>query len=223
MKPTLRLGPSLSSLALVAICVSAAVAYIDIPPPTLGELCFTSRNIYYLKVEKASAERGVIVFKTAKRLRGAEGITDEDAAKHVVGKEAAGRNVVLDWATANGADKTAVFFNIHAMTRDERRSGHGYVYFDNYWYVASYDGKGECWRLVRGDPTMLTRYCGTPEELREAVAAILDHKEVDICCMADADKDALAERRGKVQVLKASLMLRNYDPKRDFVKWASDQ
>ena len=215
MHHTFRLASPLVGLALFALCATPAGAYIDIPPPTLGDLCFTSRHIYVLEVEKASVDHGVILFKTGERLKAAKDTVD-DAAKHVVGKDTAGAKVILDWATAKGTAKTAVFFTAHE---------YAYVYFDNYWYKASHHGKGEgeCWRVAKGDPAFLTRFCGTPKELRNAVVDILDKKTVEVPCMASDDKAALAERRGKVQVLRASHKLRDYDPKRDFVKWASEK
>lgn len=223
MSRTFRFGLALTAVVSAALWASQAGAYIDSAPPTLGGLCFDSRNIYYLEVDKANTDHGVVLFKTAKRLRAAKGITDEDAATHVVGRKAADAKIILDWATAPKKTKTAVFFNIQEKPRGEDQEAFGYVYFDNYWYSASYSMNESkvCWRLVKGDPDLLTRFCGTPEELRDAVVAILDNKEVIVPCMSGADKKALAERKGKVQRMRVSLKLRDYNLKRDFVGWGA--
>src|SRR6516164_8959434 len=98
--------------ALAAICLLAAwprpaAAYIKFPPPTLGDLCRQSIHIYVLRVEKFSAERGVILFQPVQRLKALEALPDGALSKHVIAPDANGAKVILDWA-AEG--KTAVMF-----------------------------------------------------------------------------------------------------------------
>jgi len=86
----------------------------------------------------------------------------------------------------------------------------------------TYDHNAKCWRALRGAPTLLTRYCGSPDKLRDAVADILADKEVVVPCMVNDKKEDVEQRRAKVQRLKASLKLKDYDARRDFVGWDDD-
>ena len=101
----------LMSASLVACLLAGrpAAAYVDVCPPTLGALCNDSVNIYVLQVEKASAEKGVILFKCVARLKGKP---DPTTGKHVIptaiavgGEKLAtatdviGPKLILDWAT----------------------------------------------------------------------------------------------------------------------------
>src|SRR5262249_43589242 len=95
--------------ALVGVllaCPRPAEAYIDILPPTLGDLCRQATDIHVLKVDKVSVERGVILFKPVKQLKaGDESLPTDAFAKLVIGSDVPGAKVILDWA-AEG--KTAV-------------------------------------------------------------------------------------------------------------------
>jgi hypothetical protein len=208
---------SLAAGFLLAMWPRPAAAYIDFPPPTLGALCGTSHHIYVLKVDKVSAEDGVILFKCVEQLKGKP---DATAAKHVIGPKAEGAKIVLDWA-AEG--KTAVLFTITAGAPGGTGLGVGHAYIDNYWYSLSYDREAKCWRALRGAPALLTRYCGSPDKLRDAVADVLADKEVVVPCMVNDKKEDVEQRRAKVQRLKASLKLKDFDAKRDFVGWDEEE
>ena len=51
---------------------------------------------------------------------------------------------------------------------------------------------------------------------------MLAGKEVVVPCMVDGDKNALQLRTAKIQRLKASLKIMDYDQKRDFAGWGGD-
>src|SRR5262245_12420617 len=116
---SVRLTRTLAAAGLLAVCLSPAAAYVSVTPPTLGALCNDSVNIYVLRVEKASAEKGVILFKCVELLKGKP---DPTAGKHAIpsaiavggekqtaATDVTGPKVILDWATEG---KTAVLFTV---------------------------------------------------------------------------------------------------------------
>ena len=66
----LLMRASLAIACLLSVSVWPAAAYIDIPPPTLGSMCSQSSYIFVLRVERCSAEKGVILFKPVEQLKG---------------------------------------------------------------------------------------------------------------------------------------------------------
>ncbi len=222
------LWASLAIACLLTACPRPAPAYIKVEPLTLGNLCCQSAHIYVLRVEKVSMEKGVILFKSVEQLKGRP---DGTAAKHVIGPKVTGAKVILDWA-AEG--KTAVMFCNTRKSRknpdkpkdkeeEEGLEGRGHAYIDGYWYWLTYDGHSKCWFAGAGEPTWLTQYCGTADKLRDALAKILRGEEVVVPCMVNDSKEDLVQRRAKVQRLRASLKIKNYDPKRNFVGWGAEE
>ncbi|HJZ91423.1 MAG TPA: DUF1549 domain-containing protein [Gemmataceae bacterium] len=194
----------LTGLAAVCLLVAwprPAAAYIDFRPPTLGDLCRQATHIYVVKVDKVSAERGVIIFKLLEQLKGKEAppLPDTTFAKQLVRSNVNGAKVVLDWA-AEG--KRAVVF-----AKDGGVKSVAHVYIDSYWYLVGWNVDARCWVAWNGEPTMLTRYCGTADQLGNTVAKILRGEEVVVPGMVSDDRKALAERRAKVQDLRASLQI----------------
>jgi hypothetical protein len=51
---------------------------------------------------------------------------------------------------------------------------------------------------------------------------MLDGKEVVVPCMVDGDKEAIHKKTARIQRLKASLKILDYNPKRDFVGWGGE-
>src|SRR6266542_6023928 len=154
---------------LLAVGLSPAAAYVSVTPPTLGALCNDSVNIYDLRVEKASAETGVILFKCVEHLKGKP---DPTAGKHVIpaaiavggekqatATDVTGPKVILDWATEG---KTAILFTVTRGDDDPGGAvkGVGHAYIDNFWYTLSYDRNGKCWVAFKSELGLLTRYCG---------------------------------------------------------------
>jgi hypothetical protein len=201
---------SLAAICLLAACPRPLAAYIKVEPLTLGNLSRQSNHIYVLRVEKVDAEQGTIHFKSVKQLKGQP---DGTAAKHYIGPKVEGSKIILDWA-AEG--KTAVIFcNV------EKGYGRGHCYIDGYWYWMTYEGKH--WTAGAGEPAWLSRYCGTADRLRDALAKILDGQEVVVPCMVSDNRKDLEQRRARVQRVRAGLKILDYDAKRDFVGWGMDE
>jgi hypothetical protein len=76
--------------------------------------------------------------------------------------------------------------------------------------------------MSHAEPILLRGFSGKPEKLVAAATAILTGQEVVVPCMVDGNAQDLANRRGKLQRLRASLKLLDYNPKRDFVSWGGD-
>jgi hypothetical protein len=209
---------SLGVGCLLAAYPRPGTAYIDFPPPTLGSLCGMSHHIYVLRVEKASAEKGVILFQCVEQLKGKP---DATAAKHVIGPKVEGAKTVLDGAAVG---KTAVLFTITSPGQLPGGAGQGvgHAYLDGHWYSLVYNSNGKCWMATRGVPALLTRYCGTPARLRDTVADILRGKDVVVPCLVHGT-ETRERRHAKIHHLRASLRLKNYDPKRDFVGWGAEE
>src|SRR5688572_9598793 len=90
----------------------------------------------------------------------------------------------------------------------------------NYWYQCYL--QGEWWGMSHAEPFMLRTYCADPEKLVAAVATLLQGKEVIVPCLADGPKEQFHLAKGKLQRMKASLKLQDYNAKRDFVAFGGD-
>jgi len=198
------LGWALVTASLLTVGSRPAAAYIKVPPRTLGGVCLEPDNIGVLKVDKVSAENGVIVFKHVQQLKGKH---DDTVLKHVIRPEVKGAKIILDWA-AEG--KTAVMFSFS----EGPNRGNAHVYIDGYWFwsmASSKSGKEArpegWWSAYQGEPALLALFCGPADKLGDAVAKILRGEEVEVPCLASDDKQALEQRRGKIQQVRASLKL----------------
>src|SRR5262245_18450111 len=76
--------------------------------------------------------------------------------------------------------------------------------------------------MSHAEPYFLRSFAGRPEKLVTAVTPMLAGQEVVVPCMADVDKNTLRLRTGKIQRMKASLKIQDYDAKRDFVGWGGE-
>ena len=188
----------LTVACLLAVCPRPAVAYIKVDPLTLGELCRQSGHIYVLRVEKVDAERGVILFKAVEQLKGEP---DGTTTKHVIGPKVKGAKVILDWA-AEG--KTAVMFcNV--------KGGYGRRACLHRRLLVLGNLRDRQLERGAGEPAWLTRYCGTADKLRDALAKILRGEEVVVPGWWATTRRTW-KRRGKVQDLRASLKILKLQP-----------
>jgi hypothetical protein len=204
----------LCGLALVAagaialwLATPPAYAYIE-APYTLGKIITESTNIVVMKVEKVDKEKNLIIFKKVRDLKGTHGT---EQIKHNIGR--GGFNprewqYVMEWAEVG---KTAIFFH---------NGGASETCIGNYWYQCY--PNGEWWGLSHGEPFLLRSFYGNIDKLIPAVTDIIAGKEVLVPCMVDGNKDDLHLRRARVQRLRASLKLQEYDQKRDFAGWGGD-
>ncbi len=196
-----------AALLLVLIPAPEAAAYVE-APHSFGQVVQLSSNIVVMQVEKVDKEKNMIIYRKLEDLKGKH---PTDVIKHNIGR--GGFNwrewqYPMEWAEVG---KKAVFF--HNGTASETCTG-------TYWYQ-TYPG-GEWWNLSHGEPFLLRSYAGDVNKLITAVKDVLANKEVVVSCMVDGNKDDLHLRRAKMQRLKVSLKLQNYDPKRDFVGWGGE-
>jgi hypothetical protein len=206
-------GSEATLLALLGLAVIAgsrpAMGYIDIPPATLGRLCASSMNVTVLRVEKVDRDRGAVVYRAVRDLKGN---SPADLIKQVIGRESDVGKQVLAWAAPG---KTAVLFG--SAARD-----YGYVYTDRCWYSATYAAKEGWWRLARAEPELLRAFCGSHEQITRAATDILAGKEVVVPSLAGASKEELRAGRGPTRSLRASLRLLDYNPGRDLAEAGKD-
>src|SRR5262249_30463762 len=158
--------------------------------------------------EKVDKEKNLIIYRKVRDIKGKH---PTDVIRHNIGR--GGFNprewqYPMQWAEAG---KTAVFFH---------NGGASETCIGTYWYQA-YAG-GDWWNMSHGEPFLLRSYSGKTEKLAHLVTEMLAGKEVIAPCMVDGTKDDLHLRRAKVQRLRASLKLNDYNAKRDFVGWGDE-
>lgn len=232
MKSKFLLLTAWAVVCFVAVCPQPAAAYIGIPPQTLGELCRQSTHIYVLQLEKFSAEREVLLFKPVAPLKMTGALSDATLAKQVIGPPANGgpsvngAKVILDWA-AEGK-KAVLFAQVggigsekkngpappadHVLDFSNRNGVKAQVCIDGFWYSLAYDAQGECWRACKEQersarPALLSRYCGTAENLRDALTRILRGEEVEVPALAGDTE--IRNLRASLQILGDNPKLKN--------------
>jgi hypothetical protein len=204
-----RLLALTTAIGLAFLFLRPVHAYIE-APHSFGQVVAQSTNILIMRVEAVDREKNLIIYR---KIRDIKGVHPTDIIKHNIGRGGLRPNEwkpTMDWAEPG---KSAVFFY---------NSGGSETCIGNYWYQA-YAG-GEWWNHSHGEPFLLRTYCGAPEKLPALVSAVMDGKEVVVTCMVDgANKEDLHNRSGKIQRLKASLKLQDYNQKRDFVGWGGEE
>ncbi len=193
--------------ALLALPPRAGRAYVETPYP-LGRILNESTNVMVLKVESVDKQKNLIVYKKIQDLKGQDPRT---VIKHDIGQRGFNPREwqgVMAWAEPG---KTAVFFH--------NGSG-GETCIDGYWYQV---GAGDWWVMTHAEPYLLRSYCGKPEKLAAMMPLILTGKEVVVPCMMDGDKMTLQLRTAKLQRMKASLKIQDYNPVRDFMGWGVEE
>ena len=195
-----------AALAFWLCCPNALWAYVDIPPATLGRLCANTMSITLMRVEKVSHEKSVVLFRAVRDLKG-NGPSDviKLSLRGAPDKAA----LIVAWAEVG---KTTLHFA--SASRN-----YSYTYIDGLWYACTY--AQEWWHLTPVDPNLLRAYCGRCDQLSAAVTELLAGKEVVVPCMAADNAELLRKGAGRIQRLRASLKLLDYDAKRDFVGWGS--
>jgi hypothetical protein len=199
-------------LGLFAVCLGVAwpepaPAYIGGPPATLGMMCHWSTHVIQVRVEKVDKDKGIIVWRRLKDYKGKWPGGGDIIRHNVAGL--ADRARILQWADPG---KTTVMFSLESYKWS-------HTYIDGLWY-ASNTGDWQSWNCSHPEPQVLRTYCGRSEKLQAAAGAILAGKEVIVPCLADATPQD--KGRAKIQRLRSSLKLLDYNPKRDFVTWGGD-
>ncbi|MBX9579920.1 MAG: VCBS repeat-containing protein [Gemmataceae bacterium] len=195
--------------AAVALLVLAgpARAYVE-APQSLGSVIQQSTNIVLMTVTKVDKQQNLIVFQKVQDIKGKH---PADTIKHNIGRgglRAGEWEEIMRWAEVG---KPAVFFH---------NGGASETYIGVTWYQAY--PQGDWWGMSHGEPFLLRSYSGKVDKFPALLADIVAGKEVVVPCMVDGDKETLHKKTAKVQRLRASLKLLDYDPKRDFAGWGGE-
>ncbi len=194
------------TLAVLLPC-RAGSGYVEAPYP-LGRIIQDSTNILVMRVESVDKAKNLIVYRKVRDLKGTH---PGETIKHNIGRGGFHPREwqnVMAWAEVG---RTAMFFH---------NRGAGEVCIKNYWYQIY---AGAWWRMSHAEPYLLRSFAGRPEKLASAVAAILAGQEVAVPCMVDGNKNALQLRTARLQRMKASLRILDYNAKRDFVGWGVEE
>jgi len=197
----------LGAALLIAIPAPPAYAYVE-AAHSLGQVITLSTNIVVMQVEKVDKEKNMIIYRKLYDLKGKH---PTDVIKHNIGRggfHPREWQYPMEWVEVG---KKAVFFH---------NGGASETCIGTYWYQCY--AQGEWWGMSHGEPFLLRTFAGDVNKLGNAVKDILDNKEVIVPCMVDGNKDDLHLRRAKIERLRASLKLGNYDEKRDFVGWGGE-
>lgn len=192
------------AILVVLFAVAPAFAYVE-APQSFGSIIQQSTVICTMVVDKVDKNNQLIIYRKVADIKGK---MEQTTIKHNIGKNGLRPGEwqeIMNWAEVG---KTAVFF--HNGSASE-------TFIGNNWYQAY--PNGEWWGMSHAEPFLLRSYCGKPDKCAQAVKEILENKEVVVSCMVDGDKELLHKKTAKVQRLKASLKLQDYNPKRDFVAW----
>ncbi len=196
-----------SAILLVTLFTLLAHAYIE-APFSLGKLINDSTNVVVMRVEKVDREKNLIVYSKVSDLKGKH---PGDTIKHNIGRGGFHPREwqnVMAWAEVG---QTAVFFH---------NGGAGEVCIKDYWYQCY---AGDWWAMSHGEPYLLRSYSGKPEKLIPVVTALLAGQEAVVPCLVDGDKNAIQLRTARVQRMKVSLKIQDYDAKRDFAGWGVEE
>jgi hypothetical protein len=197
-----------SAFAFLLLSASAVQGYIEIPY-TMGRVVNESQQICLVEITKLDKDKGLIIYK---KLKDIKGVYAGQELKHNIGKRgfhAREWQTVMGWAAVG---KKAVFFS---------NGGASETCTGSYWYQCYKEG--DWWGMSHAEPFLLRAYCGDAEKLGEFIGDMLQNKEVVIPCMFDEpNRQLLHDRKGKMQLMKASLKLNDYNAKRDFVGWGGD-
>jgi FG-GAP-like repeat len=207
MKPLRLLLIAVLLITLCTLTVERSLAYVE-APMSLGSVIAQSTNIFLMRVESVDREKNLIIYRKVKDVKGTHPV---DVIKHNIGRGGLRPNewkVQMDWAEPG---KIACMFH---------NGGASETCIGNWWYQA-YAG-GEWWNHSHGEPFLNRSYSGPPEKLGGIVQQILDGKEVVVPCMVNGNLEDLHNRRAKIQRVKASLKIQDYNPQRDFVGWGGE-
>jgi hypothetical protein len=196
------------ALAITFASPKSARAYVE-APMTLGDVIKQSTNVVQMQVIKVDREKNLIIYQKIADIKGKH---PQDQIKHNIGRgglRPGEWEEIMKWAEVG---KQAIFFH---------NGGASETYFGVSWYQAY--PQGEWWGMSHGEPFLMRSYAGKVEKLPSYVTDICDNKEVVVPCMVDGDKEALHKKTARIQRVKASLKLIDYNPKRDFVGWGGEE
>lgn len=193
--------------AALLLLAGPARAYVE-APQSLGSVIQQSTNIVLMTVSKVDKQQNLIIFQKVQDIKGKH---PQETIKHNIGRNGlrAGEwEEIMAWAEPG---KQAVFFH---------NGGASETFIGPTWYQAY--PQGEWWGMSHGEPFLLRSYSGKVDKFPALLADIVAGKEVVVPCLVDGDKEALHKKTAKVQRLRVSLKLLDYDPKRDFAGWGGE-
>lgn len=200
---------------LIVLAVVIAASWLTLPghayveaPMSLGAIVAQSTHIMLVRVESVDKERNIIVYRKVRDIKGKH---PNDQLIHNIGRGGLRANEwkpQMDWAEPG---KTAVFFH---------NGGASEMCIGTWWYQAY--GGGANWNHSHGEPFLLRSFAGNPDKLASIVEQMLAGQETIAPCMVDGNNEDLHNRRAKIQRLKVSLKIQDYNPKRDFVGWGGE-
>lgn len=200
----------MAACAAVGLCFTSsqpAHAYVEVPM-SLGDVLRQSTNVCVMQVTKVDREKNLIIYTKIQDLKGKH---PQNEIKHNIGRgglRPGEWEEIMKWAEVG---KTAVFFH---------NGGASETFIGVTWYQAY--PQGEWWGMSHGEPFLLRSYAGKVDKFPALLTEILDNKEVVVPCMVDGDKEALHKKTARIQRMKASLKIIDYNPKRDFVGWGGE-
>ncbi|MBM4068716.1 MAG: VCBS repeat-containing protein [Planctomycetes bacterium] len=199
---------AIAGSGLCAACfVQRSAAYVE-APMSLGAVVSQSTHIMLMRVVSVDREKNLIIYRKERDIKGKH---PQDLIKHNIGRGGLRPNEwkpQMDWAEPG---KAAIFF--HNGGASETCCG-------TWWYQAY--GGGEWWNHSHAEPFLLRSFAGQPEKLAGIVAEMVAGRETVAPCMINGNLEDLHNRRAKIQRLRVSLKLLDYNPKRDFVGWGGE-
>jgi hypothetical protein len=195
------------ALLVVALTPRPAPAYAE-AVMSFGSVVNQSTNVVLMTVTRVDKAQNLIIYQKTQDLKGKH---PQDTIKHNIGRgglRPGEWQEIMNWAEVG---KQAVFF--HNGSASE-------TFIGSTWYQAY--PQGEWWGMSHGEPFLLRSYAGRVDRLPGIMAEVMAGKEAIVPCMVDGDKEALHKKTARVQRLKASLKLNDYNPKRDFVGWGGE-
>jgi hypothetical protein len=207
MQRSARLLVVLAAVIALTVATQWTHAYVE-AAMSLGAIVTQSTNIVLMRVESVDKEKNFITYR---KIRDIKGKHPNDVIVHNIGRGGLRPNEwkpQMDWAEPG---KVAVFFH---------NGGASETCIGTWWYQA-YGGGGN-WAHSHGEPFLLRSFCGNPDKLASIVDQMLLGQETIAPCMIDGNKEDLHNRRAKIQRLKVSLKLQDYNPKRDFAGWGGE-
>ncbi len=182
-------------------------AYVE-APMSLGAIVTQSTNIVLVRVESVDKDKNIIVYRKVRDIKGKHAT---EVIRHNIGRGGLRANEwkpQMDWAEPG---KTAVFFH---------NGGASEMCIGTWWYQAY--GGGDNWNHSHAEPFLLRSFAGNADKLASIVDQMLQGQEVAAPCMVDGNNEDLHNRRAKIQRIKVSLKIQDYNPKRDFLGWGGE-
>jgi hypothetical protein len=213
MRRTWRIALCLPLLlgALLLLRVPPLYGYVE-AAHSLGQIVALSSHIVLVRVTAIDRKENTITYAKVRDLKGNH---PQEVIRHRIaqrGFEPREWQTIMNWAEVG---KEALF--LHNGSASETCIG-------MYWYqtYGNVNDKNSIWEMQHGEPFLLRSFAGKVDKLAAAITDMLAGKEVIVPCMVDGNKDDLKAARAKIQRLRASLKLQNYDAKRDFVGWGGE-